>query len=125
MSMPAPPATSAPARSTPVPATNDSQQTRVRVPRKERMKFFRQFATCIKAGLSVAAALKHLEAETSNRDLKEAARKAQICVERGGKLSAWMKTRPVVCRVVGSKSVNYPRPQGAGLVPEPKFETIG
>jgi len=77
-------------------AIEGNRQSRVDVPLKQRMQFFRQFATCIKAGLTLGAALKHLEAETSNRDLKEAARKAQICVERGGKLSAWMKTRPHV-----------------------------
>ena len=69
---------------------------RVMVPLKHRAQFFRQFATCIHAGLSLGAALKHLEQETWNRDLKEAARKAYICVERGGKLSAWMTTRPAV-----------------------------
>ena len=69
---------------------------RVLAPLKKRAQFFRQFATCIKAGLTIGAALKHLEEETSHRDLKEAARKALICVERGGKLSAWMTTRPSV-----------------------------
>lgn len=97
MSNSSPPIATAPTRSTPASKVADNaQQIRVSVPRKDRMKFFRQFATCIKAGMSVGAALKHLEAETSNRDLKEAAHKAQICVERGGKLSAWMKTRPHV-----------------------------
>jgi type IV pilus assembly protein PilC len=60
------------------------------------MIFFRQFATCVKAGMSLATALHHLSSETSNGHLREAARKAQICVERGGRLSAWMKTRPAI-----------------------------
>lgn len=71
-------------------------QTSVRVPLKARMIFFRQWATCIKAGMSMAAALHHLAQVTSHPELREAARKAQICVEGGGKLSAWMKTRPHV-----------------------------
>ncbi|MBV9863858.1 MAG: type II secretion system F family protein [Abitibacteriaceae bacterium] len=68
-------------------------QTPVQVPLKARMIFFRQWATCIKAGMSMAAALHHLTQVTSHPELREAARKAQICVEGGGRLSAWMKTR--------------------------------
>lgn len=58
------------------------------------MVFWRQLATCIKGGMTLGASLHHLQGVTRNVELKEAARKAQICVERGGSLAAWMKTRP-------------------------------
>lgn len=66
------------------------------VPLKARMVFWRQIATCVKGGMTLAATLHHMQGVTSHNDLKEAARKAQICVERGGSLAAWMKTRPQV-----------------------------
>ena len=58
------------------------------------MLFWRQLATCIKGGMTIGASLHHLQGVTRNAELKEAARKAQICVERGGSFAAWMKTRP-------------------------------
>src|SRR5215216_1452619 len=81
-----PPAASAP--------KSDGLPPEVTVPLKARMVFWRQLATCIKGGMTLAASLHHLQGVTANAELREAARKAQICVERGGKLSAWMKTRP-------------------------------
>jgi type IV pilus assembly protein PilC len=69
---------------------------RVSVPLKARMVFWRQMATCLKGGMTLAASLHHLQGVTSHAELREAARKAQICVERGGSLAAWMKTRPQV-----------------------------
>lgn len=68
----------------------------VTVPLKARMVFWRQMATALKGGMSLAATLHHMQSVTSRDDLKEAARKAQICVERGGSFAAWMKTRPQV-----------------------------
>ncbi len=73
---------------------SDALPPEVTVPLKARMVFWRQMATCVKGGMTLAASLHHLQGVTSNVELREAARKAQICVERGGKLSAWMKTRP-------------------------------
>lgn len=60
------------------------------------MAFWRQMATCLKGGMTLAGTLHHMQSVTGNGELKEAARKAQICVERGGSLAAWMKTRPQV-----------------------------
>ncbi len=72
----------------------DAIPPEVRVPLKARMVFWRQFATCLKGGMTLAATLHHLQNVTRHAELREAARKAQICVERGGSLAAWMKTRP-------------------------------
>ena len=66
------------------------------VPLKARMVFWRQMATCVKGGMTLAATLHHMQGVTGRDDLKEAARKAQICVERGGSFAAWMKTRPQI-----------------------------
>ena len=66
----------------------------VSVPLKARMVFWRQLATCVKGGMTLGASLHHLQSVTRHVELREAARKAQICVERGGSLAAWMKTRP-------------------------------
>ncbi len=68
----------------------------VTVPLKARMVFWRQMATCIKGGMTLGATLHHMQGVTSRDDLKEASRKAQICVERGGSFAAWMKTRPQI-----------------------------
>ena len=68
----------------------------VTVPLKARMVFWRQMATCLKGGMTLGGTLHHMQSVTSREELKEAARKAQICVERGGSLAAWMKTRPQV-----------------------------
>jgi type IV pilus assembly protein PilC len=68
----------------------------VSVPLKARMVFWRQMATCVRGGMTLSASLHHLQSVTSNGELREAARKAQICVERGGSFAAWMKTRPHV-----------------------------
>ncbi|HEY0076151.1 MAG TPA: type II secretion system F family protein [Abditibacteriaceae bacterium] len=68
----------------------------VAVPLKARMVFWRQMATALKGGMTLAATLHHMQAVTSRDDLKEVARKAQICVERGGSFAAWMKTRPQI-----------------------------
>ena len=68
----------------------------VAVPLKARMVFWRQMATCLKGGMTLGATLHHMQSVTSREDLKEASRKAQICVERGGSLAAWMKTRPQI-----------------------------
>lgn len=68
----------------------------IQVPLKARMVFWRQMATCVKGGMTLAATLHHMQSVTGRDDLKEAARKAQICVERGGSFAAWMKTRPQI-----------------------------
>lgn len=68
----------------------------VTVPLKARMQFFRQLATLIKSGVSVGGAFEHLKRESTHPMLVETAAKGQICAERGGKLSAWMNTRPQV-----------------------------
>ena len=44
--------------------------------------------------MTLGATLHHLQGVTKHAELREAARKAQICVERGGSFAAWMKTRP-------------------------------
>ncbi len=81
-----------PKSAVPVPA--NTLPPAVSVPLKARMVFWRQLATCIKGGMTIGASLHHLQGVTRNAELKEAARKAQICVERGGSFAAWMKTRP-------------------------------
>lgn len=79
-------------KSAPVPANGLPPQVSVKL--KARMVFWRQLATCMKGGMTLGASLHHMQGVTRNSELKEAARKAQICVERGGSLAAWMKTRP-------------------------------
>jgi type IV pilus assembly protein PilC len=58
------------------------------------MVFFRQFATSVASGMSLGLALHHLSQVTTEPQLREAAAKAQRCVEGGGQLSRWMRTRP-------------------------------
>jgi type II secretory pathway component PulF len=60
------------------------------------MAFFRQLATSVASGMSLGLALSHLAQVTGEAQLREAAGKAQRCVEGGGQFSRWMRTRPAL-----------------------------
>jgi type II secretory pathway component PulF len=90
------PAQNAVAASSPKATVPTGAPPQVAVPLKARMVFWRQMATCLKGGMTLAGTLHHMQGVTSREDLREAARKAQICVERGGSFAAWMKTRPQI-----------------------------
>ncbi|MDQ3815076.1 MAG: type II secretion system F family protein [Armatimonadota bacterium] len=93
----APPAPASPVASPSVSRRPRLLAARVRsvcVKLKDRMVFFRQFATAVRAGVTVAAALNHLSQEASHPHLRDVARAAQRHVEAGGSLAAFMRERP-------------------------------